>query len=79
MAIAQSTTGFSNTPALIIALAPSSSSSPGWNISLMVPFSSLSHSLSIFAAPSSIVVCISCPQEWQAPVSQAKGTPLTSV
>ena len=76
--MAASTWGFSKMPAATMDLAPASTSSPGWNMNLTVPFSSFSRSFSIWAAPSSMAVCISWPQVWAQLRWEAKGRPLFS-
>ena len=67
MAVAASTCGFSSTPALIMASLPQISSgaqpsSSGWNMSFTQPGSSASRPFRMRAAPSSMAVCVSCPQ-----------------
>ena len=62
-----------------MSLAPSKVSSAGWNMSLTVPLSSPSFSLSMRAAVRSIAAWKSWPQAWAcSPSGQAKGSPLSS-
>ena len=77
-AIPASTFGFSSTPAFNMVFAPVKPSSSGWNTSFIFPHISFWCSFNSFAAPRSMVVCISCPQACMQLFSDAKGTGASS-
>ena len=73
--------GFSKAPSSIIKEAPpGKTSSPGWKISLIVPSNWSLIWFKIAAAPSTELVCTSCPQACITPTFlEAKSSPVFSV